>query len=163
MSSRIVEVLHEEHVATVAFIDRLAQATAGAAALPAAGDPAIARLLRDTASALGDELGRHFDFEERPLFERLADDGEAEIVAQLLAEHAAIRPVAAQLAALGRTAQQSGFTPAAWAGYRTLAAELCALLRAHVEIEEQMLLPLLEESLDTDTDARLIAEYAGNL
>jgi hemerythrin-like domain-containing protein len=163
MSSRIVEILHEEHVATVAFIERLARATAATAPPPAAADPAIARLLRDADSALGDELGRHFDIEERPLFERLADDGEEEIVAQLSAEHAAIRPVAAQLAALGRTAQRGGFTPDAWAGYRSVAAELCALLRAHVEIEEQMLLPLLEESLDTETDARLIAEYAGNL
>ena len=72
MSSRIVEVLHEEHVATVAFIDRLAQATTGPAPQPAAQDPATARLLRDATAALGGELGRHFDFEERPLFERLA-------------------------------------------------------------------------------------------
>ncbi len=163
MSSRIVEVLHEEHVATIALIDRLAQATAAAAPPPAAADPAIARLLRDVAAALGDELGRHFDFEERPLFERLADDGEDEIVAQLVAEHAAIRPLAATLAAFGRTARENGFTAASWTEYRTTAAQLCASLRAHVEIEEQMLLPLLEESLDTETDARWQAEYAGNL
>ncbi len=163
MSSRVVEVLHEEHVATVAFIDRLEKAIAGTAPLPAAADPAIARLLRDASTALGDELGRHFDFEERPLFERLVDDGEDEVVAQLVAEHAAIRPVAATLAALGRGAQQNGFTAASWAEYRTAAAQLCASLRAHVEIEEQMLLPLLEESLDTETDAQLQAEYAGNL
>ena len=163
MSCRIVEILHEEHVATIAFIDRLEQATVGPAGLPAAQDPAIARVLRDAMSALGDELGRHFDFEERPLFERLADDGEEEVVAQLVAEHDAIRPVAAALATLGRAAQESGFTPDTWAEYRRCAAQLCASLRAHVEIEEQMLLPLLEESIDTEADARLQAEYAGNV
>ncbi|MDE2295683.1 MAG: hemerythrin domain-containing protein [Gammaproteobacteria bacterium] len=163
MSCRIVEVLHEDHVATAAFVDRLAKATAGPERPRSAEDPAIARVLRDAASALGEELGRHFDFEERPLFERLADDGEQEIVAQLLAEHDAIRPLAATLAALGRAAQANGFTEPSWAEYRTVAAQLCAALRAHVEIEEQMLLPLLEGSLDAETDARLQAEYAGNL
>jgi hemerythrin-like domain-containing protein len=91
------------------------------------------------------------------------DDGEDEVVAQLVVEHAAIRPVAATLAALGRSAPQNGFTAALWAESRATAAQLCASLRAHVEIEEQMLLPLLEESLDTETDAQLQAEYAGNL
>lgn len=163
MSSRIVEILHEEHVATVAFIDRLDKAIAGPDRLPAAEDPAVARVLRDAGSALGDELARHFDFEESPLFERLADDGEEEVVAQLVAEHDAIRPVAAQLATLGRAAQERGFTAASWTEFRTAAAQLSAALRAHVEIEEQMLLPLLEEALDAETDARLQTEYAGNL
>lgn len=164
MSSRVVEILHEEHLATVALIDRLIEmiGTSGGRR-PASMDSAFARSLREATTALGEELGRHFDFEEKPLFERLADDGEEEIVAQLLGEHAAIRPIAAKLSAIAAAVLESGFTDTSWIEYRTVAAGLCALLRAHIEIEERMLLPLLEESLDADADARLHAEYAGNL
>jgi hemerythrin-like domain-containing protein len=164
MSSRVAAALHEEHLATVAFLDRLLETIDKVGAhRPAATDGVLARSLREAASALGEELGRHFDFEEKPLFERLADDGEEEIVAQLLGEHAAIRPIAAKLSAIAAAVLESGFTDTSWIEYRTVAAGLCALLRAHIEIEERMLLPLLEESLDADADARLHAEYAGNL
>ncbi len=163
MSSRVAKTLHEEHLTTLAFIDRLVEmiATAGARS-PATRDPALAHSLHE-AAGLGEELGRHFDFEEKSLFERLANEGEEEIVAQLLAEHAAIQPSAAKLSAVAADALESGFTGTSWIEYRTVAAELCSLLRTHIEIEERMLLPLLEESLDADADAQLYAEYAGNL
>lgn len=164
MSSRVAQTLHEEHLATLAFIDRLTATIAPAGPhRPATRNVALAGPLHEAATALGEELGRHFDFEEKPLFERLADGGEEEIVAQLLAEHGVIRPIAARLAAIAVNALEIGFTDTSWIEYRTVAAELCALLRTHIEIEERMLLPLLEESLDADTDTQLHAEYAGNL
>ncbi|HUY83760.1 MAG TPA: hemerythrin domain-containing protein [Steroidobacteraceae bacterium] len=164
MSSRSAAALHEEHLATETFLDRLeAMSATPGGRRPDVADPAVAQVLRSSAAALGMELGRHFDFEERPLFEHLAGLGEGEIVAQLLAEHGAIRPIAAELARRGATALQAGFTDGSWDEYRALAAELCALLRSHVEIEERMLLPLLDETLDADSDARFHADYAGNV
>ncbi len=163
MSSRAAATLHEEHLASEAFLDRLeAMCAVPHGRRPDAADPAVAQVLRVSATALGRELERHFDFEEQPLFERLADLGEDEIVAQLIAEHGVIRPIAAELARRGAAALREGFTDASWGEYRALAGELCALLRSHVEIEERMLLPLLDEVLDADSDALFHAEYAGN-
>ena len=164
MSSRVAATLHDEHLATGSFIDRLEAmiAPAGGGRVYAT-DPAIAKLLLESTNMLGPELERHFDFEEHPLFERLAEDGEDDVVAQLLAEHRAIRPIAARLVCIGADARAEGFTEASWSEYRALAGELCALLHAHVEIEERMLLPLIEEMLDADADALLHAGYAGNV
>ncbi len=164
MSSRVAAALHEEHLTTLAFIDRLAEMTATAGTRRCTTQAAASTdALRAAATALCAPLGRHFDFEEKPLFERLADDGEEEIVAQLVAEHDVIRPIAAKLAALAADALTDGFTDASWTEFRAVAAELCAQLRTHIEIEERMLLPLLEESLDAAADAEFHAEYAGNL
>ncbi len=161
--SRVCQILHEEHLGTQRFAERM-QAMLGRhpRAHPDRGDPAVAGVLEDLPRALGAELAGHFDFEEERLFPLLAADGEAAIGAHLTAEHEAMRPLLGRLLDVGATALTAGFGDASWSEFRLAAADLCGQLLAHVQKEEMALLPLLEETLDPESDAGLYDVYAGN-
>ncbi len=64
--------------------------------------------------------------------------------------------------ALGAEALAEGFDEAGWSKFRAVAADLCGQLSAHILKEEMALLPLLEETLDSQADAALYDIYAGN-
>jgi hypothetical protein len=57
---------------------------------------------------------------------------------------------------------EQGFDNATWDEFRRCGQELCERMLAHVQKEEMALLPLLEESMDADTEARLFQEYVEN-
>jgi hemerythrin-like domain-containing protein len=163
MSSRISETLHEDHAATIAFAERLeALMVKHARKLPDRNEPAVAQVLRDLPLALDAEISRHFAFEEARLFPVLADNGDVAIGNHLTDEHNAMRPLAARLVALGLQAQQGGFSELGWQEFRVTGAELCERMVMHVQKEEMVLLPLLEETLDPQVDAELYGEYTGN-
>jgi hemerythrin-like domain-containing protein len=153
--------LHEEHRATVALMERLelllARHRRGSA--PPSGQPEVAQLLFDLATSLETEVQRHFDFEEKELFTYLTAMGDAAIGTHLTDEHAVIRPLGLRVAALGREAMARGFDDARWSEFRQLGQELSERLLAHVQKEEMALLPVLEGTMDADTDARLYEEY----
>ena len=64
-----------------------------------------------------------------------------------------------RIAALARDAAVQGFDGAGWDEFRRSGQELCERMLAHVQKEEMALLPLLEESMDADTEARLLEDY----
>ena len=107
--------LHEEHAATLALWGRVEQTLL-------AGKPDAA-LLKQAAAALGDEVSRHFDFEERDLFPRLEEAGDGDLAALLIEEHATIRAVAQPLAVLLRQALAGSVQPAEWQTMKVLALE----------------------------------------
>jgi hemerythrin-like domain-containing protein len=153
--------LHEEHCATIALVERLEQLLArqrrGGA--PDIADRGVAQLLADLSNALEDEVQRHFDFEENHLFSYLNAYGDAAIGAHLSDEHRVIRPLGNAVAKLARGAAASGFDQATWEEFRQLGGELCERLLAHVQKEEMALLPLLDESMDAETQQRLLEAY----
>jgi hypothetical protein len=71
-----------------------------------------------------------------------------------------MRPLGTRLAGLARTARRDGFTADDWSDFCRLGQELCERMLVHVQKEEMALLPLLEESMDPDTEMRLHEEYA---
>ncbi len=73
-----------------------------------------------------------------------------------------MRPLGLRLAALARGACAAGFDAASWDEFRKIGQELCDRLLAHVQKEEGALLPLLEDSMDAETETRLYGEYVGN-
>jgi hemerythrin-like domain-containing protein len=160
-TNRISQTLHEEHRATVALVERLEQLLArhrrGRA--PDIGEPGLARLLLDLSIGVEAELPRHFDFEENRLFAFLQVTGDDAIAAHLADEHRAIRPIGAEVAKLARGAADRGFEQATWEEFRRLGQEFCERILAHVQKEEVALLPILEDSMDADTEARLLDEY----
>ena len=160
-TNRVSQTLHDEHRATVALMERLEGLIARhrVGQPPNAGDPAWSRLLSDLCGGLTAEIGRHFEFEERDLFTFLGDIGDESIAAHLTEEHAVIRPIGARLAELARTARAEGFDQPRWDEFRRLGLEICERLLAHVQKEELALLPLLEENMDADTEARLYEQY----
>jgi hemerythrin-like domain-containing protein len=162
--NRITQRLSEEHRATVALMERLeALITSQRSEAPeAAGGSAASHLLREIAGGVGSEVKRHFDFEEQSLFALLEASGEAEIGAHLTEEHAAMRPLWARLAALARGAATAGFDEADWSEFRRVGLELCERMLAHIQKEDMALLPLIEESMDAETEERLYDLYVAN-
>jgi len=159
-TNRISQTLHEEHRATVALMERLEQLLARhrreAPDIQAAG---VSQLLADLSMGVEGEVQRHFDFEEKRLFVYLEEVADQAIGAHLTDEHAAMRPIGVAIARLAREAAATGFDQARWGEFRRLGQELCERILAHVQKEEMALLPLLEEAMDADTEARLYQEY----
>lgn len=110
-------------------------------------------LMRDAAAALAGEVERHFAFEERDLFPRLAAAGEGDMVELFLEEHVAIRAAAERFIALVKR-------NAAHAELKPVGLELAERLAAHAQKEEMSLLPTLEDLLDEGTDHELACAYA---
>jgi hemerythrin-like domain-containing protein len=136
--------LHEEHQATLALWTRLEAALAAGRA--------DAALLRAAAASLAEEIERHFAFEEKELFPRLAAAGEGDIAALLEEEHATIRSAAQLFIASVRK------DPLA-ASLKPLGMELAERLVSHVQKEEMSMLPALDDLLDEETDDALAAAY----
>ena len=137
--------LHEEHDATLALWGRVE-----AALVSGRADPA---LLAAAAAALAQELGTHFEFEERELFPRLAVAGDGDIGELLREEHDALRAAGGSFIELVRKAPADP-------GVKPLGLELAERLFAHVQKEEMSLLPAIEDLLDEAADGELAAAYA---
>lgn len=163
-TNRISQTLHDEHGATVALMERLEQMLARGrrGGSPDMADRSVARLLSDLSTGVEAEIDRHFAFEENHIFTYLEAIGDADIGAHLTSEHAAIRPLGARVAAIARAAAANGFAPAEWEEFTRLAQELSDRMLAHVQKEEMALLPVIEENMDPETEARLYQEYVEN-
>ena len=162
-TNRISQTLHDEHGATVALMERLEQLLArGRRGAPDKADSNVARLLSDLSTGVEAEVERHFAFEESHLFPYLEAIGDADIGAHLTSEHAAMRPLGVRVAAIARAAMAKGFAPTEWE-FARLGQELSDRMLAHVQKEEMALLPILEENMDSETEARLYQEYVENV
>jgi hemerythrin-like domain-containing protein len=161
-SNRISQTLHDEHCATVALMERLEKIIArySRGAPPDINDSAVAKLLLDLSAGMEGEVLRHFSFEEDRLFTYLGTIGDEAIGAHLKDDHTVMRPIGIRLAGLAREAAATGFDEAKWEAFRRVGQELCERLLAHVQKEEMALLPLIENSMDAETEARLVEEYS---
>ena len=158
---RVCQALHDEHRATIELLERLGLLLEKHRnAPPDVAAATTARLLRDIPPALEGEVGRHFDFEETQLFPTLAEAGDVAIGANLTDEHRVMQSLGRELAEFARGAQAHGFDAAGWQSFRRIGGELSDRLQVHIQKEEMVLLPLLEETLDADTDATLHDAYA---
>jgi hemerythrin-like domain-containing protein len=160
-SNRISQRLHDEHCATIALMERLEQLLARfrRSGVPDARGAEVSQLLRDLAVGITAEVERHFAFEETHLFPRLQAAGDAVIGAHLTDEHSAIRPLGVRIAAAAGEAAASGFDAARWEEFRRLGQELAERMLTHVMKEEMALLPLLEDTMDAETEERLYQKY----
>lgn len=160
-SNRVSQKLHDEHVATVALMERL-ERLAMRRSPPDMADSATTRLLSDLASEFEGEVWRHFDFEEEELFPYLGAAGDAAIGEHLTEEHKIIRPLGVRIIELSRGAKTQGFDDATWNEFRKIAQELTERLLSHVQKEEMALVPMLEDAMDAETEARLYESYVMN-
>jgi len=160
-SRQTTRILHDEHVATLSLLNRLDAmlADAGPKRPPDVAGAGLAPLLNDLATTLDGEIGHHFDFEERELFPRLADFGDAGIGAFLAEEHKLMLPLGGELASAARAGAKNGFTPDEWSGFHRQAAEMVERMMDHIQKEEMGLLPVLDDLLDEDEDRDLANAY----
>lgn len=156
--------LHEEHLATMALLNRLQGLLAGngPASAPDASAAETRSLLADLAAAISGEVEGHFAFEEEELFPRLAEAGEGEMGAHLKADHEVMLPVGRRLAELAWAAAGSGFTDESWAEFHRLGAEFAERLVPHIQMETMGLVPMVDDILDEETDRKLASGYAAS-
>ena len=158
--NRVCQKLNEEHATVIALLEALGQTIARHRdSAPNAKDPIVAKVLGDLAAELPGEVERHFAFEEAKLFPYLKAAGNEAIGAHLTYEHTIIRPIGAALVKLIGEVRGNGFDAARWAEFRHLGQQLINSLVPHALKEDMALLPMLEDSMDADTEARLYQEY----
>ena len=157
---QVSQALDNDHRANLDLLGRMELAFARAGRGRMAGNADLTRLAAELARQLDQDVGTHFDFEERELFPRLADAGEGDIAALLAEEHAAIRAVAADVLPLARTAAAATLDEAGWDALKRTLAELIERQVAHIQKESMALLPMLEDLLDEDADRELAMAYA---
>ena len=159
--NRVNQTLHDEHSATTALVQRLQQVIARhRRSRPSADDLTITQLFTDLSSGAVTQIERHFAFEEHALFPYLDAMGEEAIGAHLTEEHGVLRPLWVRLATLARELAAQGLDEAKWREFNRVGDELCEPMLAHVAKEEMALLPLLEASMDAQTEIHLFQEYA---
>ena len=73
-----------------------------------------------------------------------------------------MRPLGEKLAALSRAAESAGFDAASWKEFRRVGAEFVQRMVVHVQKEEMALLPLVNDTMDSETENRLYNAYTGN-
>ncbi len=149
--------LDAEHRATLGVLGRV-EATF-VRGVPV-GDDDRARVAAALVRLLTEEIDRHFGFEERELFPRLAAAGDGDLGDLLAEEHVAIRAVAAEILPAARAAATGTADAAALDTLRRGASELCERLAAHIDKETAALGPTLDDVLDDETDRALAFEYA---
>jgi len=158
----ITRLIHDEHVATIALIERLERLLGRAkpTTAPAPGDLEAAKLMGDLERSLASEVGRHFDFEQNRLFPHLAGGGDSDIAMLLTDEHDGIREVAARLVGLAKGGRSTGFQAPLWAEFHRLGREYIERQISHIQKEEMALLPMLDDAIDDEADGALVDEYA---
>ncbi len=148
--------LHEEHVHVLGLLDRLGAAAARLGATPPVpGDETWGTLLPQLANALQHEVTRHFDLEEKRLFPLLQRHGHGDLAELLHEEHEVIREVARPLLEHVARARAGALDAAGWKSLRLLMLELVDRLGAHARMEEDALVPVVDEILDEDTDMEI--------
>jgi hemerythrin-like domain-containing protein len=148
-------VLDAEHRASLALYGQLEQA------LATNDRAALERLAGALVRHLETEVVRHFRLEEDELFPRLAESGEGEIAELLEEEHAAVREVAAELMPLAR-AGPATLDAERYERFRRTLLELVERQVAHVQKESMVLLPMLDDLLDDETDRALSMAVAAD-
>jgi hemerythrin-like domain-containing protein len=152
--------LDNEHRATLDLLGRVEQAFVRAPRSPVAHDPELSRLAASLASHIEQDVGRHFEFEERDLFPRLEAAGEGDIVGLLMEEHHAIREVAAELLPLARAAAARALEGSESDALRRAILEIAERLAAHIQKETVSLMPVLDDLLDDATDREIALVHA---
>jgi hemerythrin-like domain-containing protein len=156
---QVSQALDTEHRNALDILGRLEQACTRRLRAPAR-DPQFSALASAFARLIEEDTGRHFEFEERELFPRMAESGEGDIAALLEEEHDAIRAVAAEVLPLARTAAAGTLSDGEFDAFKRGVLEFVERQVSHIQKETMALLPLLDDLLDDDTDRELSLAYA---
>ncbi len=158
---QVCHTLDSEHRANLELLGRVEQAFARAPREGAAGDPAFTTLAGAFVRLIEQDITRHFAFEERELFPRMAEAGEGDIAALLRQEHDTIREVAAEILPLAQSAAAGTLDHGGFVRLKRGALEMVERQVAHIQKETMALLPLLDDLLDDETDRELAFAYSG--
>ena len=158
--NKVSHTLDTEHRSSLELLGRVEQAFARAPRAGAARDPDFIRLAAAFARLIEQDIGRHFDFEERELFPRMTEAGEGGIAELLREEHDTIRAVAAEILPLARAAAAGTLDDNGFDALKRGTLEMVERQVAHIQKETMALLPTLDDLLDDETDRELAFAYA---
>jgi len=158
--SQVSRLLDDEHRANLELLGQLEQSLARMPRDGGSGNADLAALLKRFDHQIAQDVGRHFDFEERELFPRLDESGDGDMAALLADEHAVIREVAGELLPLCRAAIGGTLDVDGWRALSRGTLELVERQVAHIQKETMALLPLLDDLLDDESDRQLALAYA---
>jgi iron-sulfur cluster repair protein YtfE (RIC family) len=149
--------LHAEHLRTLAVLDDLEQRISGkAAGLPVDGaDAADRALLEMLVATIDRDILDHFAFEEAVVFPLLWEGGGRDLVTILTHDHVAVGPFASDVLRMAQDALVRRMDAATWSTFRDAASDLIALEIFHIQKEKTGLLAQLPALIDADTDRRL--------
>lgn len=160
--SALAEILHQEHLITVATLSTLEERVFG----PQKNKPI------DTSTSAGraevqavldlieHEIHQHFRFEEEDLFPAVAERGYAELARLLEQEHDAIRTLAGSLKDAAVSALAEGFDQESWQAYREAGMDLIPSAMFHIQKEETAVIERLTVFLPAETDRALAEKYS---
>lgn len=157
---QVSHALDTEHRSNLDLLGRIEQAFARAPRTGAVRDADVAKLAAAFGRLIEQDIGRHFDFEERELFPRVTEAGEGDIADLLKQEHDAIRAVAAEILPLARAAAAGTLDDDGFAMLKRGTLEMVDRQVAHIQKETMALLPMLDDLLDDETDRELAFAYA---
>ena len=158
--SQVSRALDDEHRTNLELLGRVEQAFVRATTPAAARDSAFVALAQSLGRHLRQDIGRHFDFEERALFPLIEQAGEGDIAALLKEEHDAIRVVATEVLPLVDRAGDALLDDAGLRELKRGVLELVERQVAHIQKETMALLPMLDNVLDDAMDRTLAMAYA---
>ena len=148
-------------MATLALLEKL-ERFVGNNNPPAAGDTVARKLLIDVAVALRTRSGATSPSRRNTCSIILRNPAIPKWRSILRSNTSKSEMSAVRIIALARAAAASGFSPAAWSEFRLLARQLAEQLTAHVHKEEGVLVPLLQDSMEGDTEEQLYTAYVMN-
>jgi len=158
--SQVSRALDDEHRTNLELLGRVEQAFVRANTTDAARESAFVALAQSLGRHLRQDIGRHFDFEERELFPLIEQAGEGDIAALLKEEHDAIRAVATEVLPLVDRAGDAVLDDAGLRALKRGVLELVERQVAHIQKESMALLPMLDDVLDDAMDRTLAMAYA---
>ena len=161
-AKQLSHTLDTEHRSSLALLGHVEAAFARLSRKGGARDPDFIQLAAGFARLIEQDLARHFDFEERELFPRMAQAGEADIAQMLQEEHDTIRAVAAEILPLVHAAAAATLDDAGFDALKRGALEMVERQVAHIQKETMALLPLLDDLLDDAADRELAFAYASS-
>lgn len=123
--------------------------------------PEARRIMSDLKGALRAEVPNHFAIEEQELFPLYTQDGGADMVELLLADHQVILDLAEEIKPLVEKVLSSpeGLSQAEWETFRTKCNVFVTELCSHAEKEEFGFVPAVDELMDPATAKRIFDRY----
>lgn len=161
MEPEIIGLLHKDHLATLALLERLENDLnrRGISGMPAFEDSAFQILLSDLIILLESEVKEHFTFEEDHLFPLFSQHINPDIPEMLKQEHDTIRPLADLTVAHARAALEHGFDNQLWKTFHDDAFELIEREIFHIQKEEMGFLSNLGPFINPSKDIDLTTAY----
>ncbi len=156
--TKIGELLHEDHVATLEILNTLEAFLASHRRMPPT-NAVTQDMLRRLAATLREEVEKHFGFEENYVFPVFLKKGVEGIVMMLTHEHRTILPLALRVAEGAVQAAEAGFTEETWRDFADCGAELVEREVFHIQKEEMGLLGAISALVDSVTDEELVEIY----